>query len=343
MYLNIDDRQPDEEEPDAAPPPRDGIQFFLPYWVLAGVASVAAHALLIVIAIVLPALLPARNVQLTPLEQQAAEARAREAEARRMVFVQPRSEFEARRPPEMVQPSDRDRQAQALERAPNPTNPLPFSRGNTPDMYAAPEVQPPQPALQPHSPQAEPAPPAPPSAAEQSRNDDGAPGETTRDPGFAFQGQTGPNGRTADGGGRSGLGDRLGDAMRNVQRYYSAEQAFENPQGGGGEFGSAIQFDTKGVEFGPWIRRFIAQIKRNWFVPYAAMAMHGQVVVTFNVHKNGSITDVMVAGQSGVDAFDHSSFNAITASNPTQALPPEYPSDKAFFTVTFFYNETPPR
>ena len=27
--------------------------------------------------------------------------------------------------------------------------------------------------------------------------------------------------------------------------------------------------------------------------------------------------------------------------NPTQPLPPEYPSDKAFFTVTFFYNETP--
>jgi hypothetical protein len=29
-------------------------------------------------------------------------------------------------------------------------------------------------------------------------------------------------------------------------------------------------------------------------------------------------------------------------SNPTQPLPPEYPSDKAFFTVTFLYNEMPP-
>ena len=28
------------------------------------------------------------------------------------------------------------------------------------------------------------------------------------------------------------------------------------------------------------------------------------------------------------------------SSNPTQPLPPEYPSEKAFFTVTFFYNET---
>ena len=34
--------------------------------------------------------------------------------------------------------------------------------------------------------------------------------------------------------------------------------------------------------------------------------------------------------------------NALAASNPTQPLPPEYPDDKAFFTVTFFFNETPP-
>jgi hypothetical protein len=26
-------------------------------------------------------------------------------------------------------------------------------------------------------------------------------------------------------------------------------------------------------------------------------------------------------------------------SNPTTALPPEYPDDRAFFTVTFHYNE----
>jgi hypothetical protein len=43
-----------------------------------------------------------------------------------------------------------------------------------------------------------------------------------------------------------------------------------------------------------------------------------------------------------VDAFTNSSFNAIAASNPTVPLPPEYPSDRAFITITFYYNETPP-
>jgi TonB family protein len=139
-------------------------------------------------------------------------------------------------------------------------------------------------------------------------------------------------------------GGGLGDALRNLQRYVQRD-TFENPQGGGGQFGPEIQFDTKGVEFGPWVRRFIAQVKRNWLpmIPYAAMMYKGHVVVTFNVHKDGSISDLSVVGPCPVDAFNTAAFGALKASNPTEPLPPEYPSDKAFFTVTFFYNETPPR
>ncbi len=96
------------------------------------------------------------------------------------------------------------------------------------------------------------------------------------------------------------------------------------------------------MDFGPWLRRFIAQIKRNWIVPYAAMTFKGHVSVTFNVHRDGSITDLAVVGPCAVEAFNNSSYGAMAASNPTQPLPPEYPSDHAFFTVTFFYNETPP-
>src|SRR5213079_2867965 len=146
--------------------------------------------------------------------------------------------------------------------------------------------------------------------------------------------QSGANGSRPLGGGS------LGDALRNLQRYVQKDQ-FENSQGGG-MFGPAIQFDTKGVEFGPWIRRFVAQVKRNWFIPYAAMSMKGHVVITFNVHKDGSITDLTVVGPSPVDPFNNAAFGALSASNPTVPLPPEYPSEKAFFTVTFFYNETPP-
>jgi TonB family protein len=67
------------------------------------------------------------------------------------------------------------------------------------------------------------------------------------------------------------------------------------------------------------------------------------VTLTFNVHRDGRITDLTVMQPSQVDAFNSSAFNALQGSNPTQPLPPESPSDKAFFTVTFYYNESPPQ
>lgn len=101
-----------------------------------------------------------------------------------------------------------------------------------------------------------------------------------------------------------------------------------------------IRFDTRGAEFGPWIRRFVVQIKRNWFVPYGAMSLSGHVVVTVNVHKDGAITDATVAGPSHIEDLDRAALGAV--SNPTLPLPAGYPDEKALFTITFFYNEAPP-
>jgi TonB family protein len=251
------------------------------------------------------------------------------------VFVQPRNDVKARRAPDRAEPSDQDRIARAPERAPKPENPLPKMRGNTPErvernVAQAPRGQgpAPDPAAAQQQARADPQPdPQPPSAIDPS-SAMSLPNATRS------SSQSGANGRSATAGGQ------LGDALRNLQRYVQRD-GFDNPQGGGGQFGPEIQFDTKGVEFGPWIRRFIAQVKRNWFIPYAAMSMKGHVVITFNVHKDGSISDLTVVGPCPVDAFNNAAFGALAGSNPTQPLPPEYPSEKAFFTVTFYYNETP--
>jgi lipoprotein NlpI len=49
----------------------------------------------------------------------------------------------------------------------------------------------------------------------------------------------------------------------------------------------------------------------------------------------------LVAGPSTIDAFNEAARRALAASNPTEALPSEYPREKAFFTFTFYYNESP--
>ena len=135
--------------------------------------------------------------------------------------------------------------------------------------------------------------------------------------------------------------DGLLGQVRETLRRSVNERTFGNVSGDTGRYGPEIQFDTKGVEFGPWIRRFIAQIKRNWLVPYAAMVMKGHTVITFNVHRDGAMSDLSVSKPASVESFNAAAFNALVASNPTQALPPEYPDDRAHFTVTFYYNELP--
>ena len=123
----------------------------------------------------------------------------------------------------------------------------------------------------------------------------------------------------------------LGDALKNLQQYVQNE-TFDNPQGGNDRPGAQIQFDTRGVEFGPWLRRFVAQVRRNWFIPQAALVLSGHVVLQFNIHRSGEITDLVVLRPSAVDAFTHAAYGAIVSSNPTAPLPPEYPLDKALFS-----------
>ena len=242
----------------------------------------------------------------------------------RFVFVQPKIDMKAPEPKPNVDLSDQDRRAQAPKRAAKPDNPVPFSQGNSaertdatpsvPERAKGPETQvkpddtPPQP--EPEERVAKVLPP---------RDDTGI----RRSPQVSRP-----------------VAGNLGEALRNLERYVQNE-TFQNPSGGANDPGATIQFDTKGVEFGPWLRRFVAQVRRNWFVPYAAMTFKGRVVLQFNIHKDGSITDLTVVGPCPIEAFNNAAFGALSASNPTQPLPAEYPSDKAFFTVTFFYNESP--
>jgi TonB family protein len=285
------------------------------------------HLLVVILILVAPRLpfvkaaQERRRQELAELEQARLE---QQRQAARFVFVQPRVDIAAPKPPPRADLSDVDRRARTVERAPNPANSLPFSRGNTAERMEAETPSPPQPRGAPAAPPAEPAPPPDPGALTLPDSLAGPP----RQDASRAQNQGSPSGVIAD-------------ALRNVQKYAQKDQ-FLNLQGGGvPEIAPSIQFDTKGVEFGPWLRRFVAQIRRNWFIPYAAMTMRGHVVVTFYVHKDGRITDVTVLKPSGIDAFTVSARNAIVASNPTIALPPEYPDDKAFFTVTFYFNETP--
>jgi len=318
IHFDFDDRYLDEQIVGAAISRREAV-----------LMSIVFHSLLLV-AMLLGPRIPFVKAMLerTPEEIQAMrELQQRDRpENRTFVFVQPKVDLEAPAPPPRAEASDKDRVAQTIQRAPNPTNTLPYSVGNSANRVEASEV------ARPRGPQS----PAPPSQGEVAQAP--PPPDTMRQLPAADTGLILPRENPTQAPAGSGA---LGEALRNLQKYVQQE-SLNNPNGGDtGKFGPFIQFDTKGVEFGPWIRRFVAQVKRNWNVPYAAMMLRGHVVLQFNVQKDGRITDVAVVGPSSVEGFNNAAAGAILASNPTEPLPPEYPAEKAFFTVTFYYNEEP--
>lgn len=318
MYFDFEDAHP--ETPTLMSPisRREGV-----------LLSIIAHLGLVILILLGPKIpflraLIERQDEAARQAREAALAHQRQQQPR-FVYIQPRVEMP---PPRSVAPqsvlSDRDRAALARERAQNPTNTQPFARGNTSERVDSDAARrPPRPADENAS--------APAAANGAEVLPDVAPNT------MAIPRDTPPPGR-----GRGRSTGVIGSALENLQRYATGEK-FDNMGGGAQEYGPQIQFDSKGVEFGPWIRRFVAQVKRNWFIPYAAMSMKGHVVITFYVHRDGRITELGVLGPSGVGAFDNAAYNALAWSNPTAPLPVEYPDDRAFFTVTFYYNETPPQ
>jgi TonB family protein len=315
IHFDFDDRYQDELVVGSAISKREGVLF-----------STLLHAL--IVGLILfgpswaflrpdPAELEARQQELLRQQQE------REREARRFVFVQPRVDFEAKTPPPRAELSDINRRSQAPQRVETPANPLPPSRGDSIERTESAPEERARGAETEIPPNTEP--PKPEPVEQIAKNLPPANTGIRRETDVS---------RPAPG--------RLGDALRNLERYVQ-NQTFNNPQGGANDPGSTIQFDTKGVEFGPWIRRFVAQVRRNWFIPNAAMSFKGRVVIQFNVFRNGHITDVRIVQPSSIEAFNRASYTAITTSNPTEPLPPDYPAPAISpMTVTFYYNEIPP-
>src|ERR1700722_12178383 len=121
MYLDFDDYRPDIQPIGRAISWREGI-----------LIAFIVHLLLVIVLLVLPKGVPDQNRRPIPLDLN---------EEKTMASVQPPNATPPRKPA-IGDSSDKDRNARP-PRAPNPTNPLPFSRGNSPERV---EISPPPPS-----------------------------------------------------------------------------------------------------------------------------------------------------------------------------------------------------
>src|SRR5439155_18015696 len=126
MYFDFEDYRPDISPVGSVISRREGV-----------LLAFIGHLLAVILLLLWPRLFPedprAKAARAASLQQQLRDQA-------RFVFVEPRVERPVPKPPPIGELSDRDRLARSPERAPKPTNPLPFSRGNTFERVDQPNV-----------------------------------------------------------------------------------------------------------------------------------------------------------------------------------------------------------
>jgi hypothetical protein len=196
MYFEIEDYRPDITPVGRAISWREGV-----------LLSIIFHLVVVILILLFPKFFhddsAARARAL--LAQQQEERRDRP----RFVFVAPRNDITAPKPRPQAEPSDKDRVARAPEPPKRPTNPLPFSRGNSPERV---EEPPPQQARgqgpTPEPPQGQQA-----QAQTQQQPEIKGPDSSSQ---MAFNTPKTPSQNTTGANGRSAGGGSLGDALRNL-------------------------------------------------------------------------------------------------------------------------------
>ncbi len=304
--------------------------------------STILHLIVLIIAIVKPDLL-------APAER---EAEVREEQDRLVLMVEPPAEPlilppipAAPQAQPQVQPQPQDSNRMVIPKATQPPPPdkqqdfqtdLPFSEGNTDEFYTEEDRE--EPGEEGELAETDDA--EADAQAEDARRiagllprDDftfhGARREPAARPEPSSPGGNGPRGQ--DGG---------GGPFEDIRRFMENKQ-FHNPEGGlvtGRD--NTLYYDDKGANFVPWIRRMLAEVRRNWLVPYSASFQYGHVAVAVSVDLNGDIDGLEIMIPSGTQGFDNAAQGALRAAD-LQPLPSDYPDDHFEFVLVFWYNERP--
>jgi TonB family protein len=99
--------------------------------------------------------------------------------------------------------------------------------------------------------------------------------------------------------------------------------------------------DSQGVDFTPYLRIILQNVRRNWMsiMPESVrQGRRGKVVIVFEISRDGTTPKVVFAEQSGVDSLDRAAVAAISMSNPFPPLPAQFKGSKIAVQFNFAYN-----
>ncbi len=145
-----------------------------------------------------------------------------------------------------------------------------------------------------------------------------------------------------------------GDAVRQA-----ADQAARN-HGQGGDYGVGapsahsgantgveVLSDTMGVDFNPYLRRILADIRRTWIplIPEEArppLNKQGETLIRFTILPDGRIAAMNLEGSSQDTAIDRAAWGGITGVGQFPPLPSSFKGPLLELRIDFLVNKTPP-
>jgi TonB family protein len=140
--------------------------------------------------------------------------------------------------------------------------------------------------------------------------------------------------------------DAIRDAMRGAMRGGGGEV----PSGPGGpvQAGATILTDTQGVDFNAYLRRIVADTKRNWepLIPQEVnppLLKRGVVGIRFTILQGGQIGAMTLETASGDVALDRAAWGAITSEGAFPPLPTQFHGPQIELRFVFMYNIQPPQ
>jgi TonB family protein len=146
-----------------------------------------------------------------------------------------------------------------------------------------------------------------------------------------------------------------GSSVNQAIRSAAASQPGTSVTFGGGEGGAGfrpkvdtrgameILSDTRGVDFGPYMKRLHVTVEDHWFplIPEVAlppMMKKGVVVIEFSIMKDGKIQGLRIISSSGDVALDRAAYGALMNAVPLPRLPGEFSGDFLQIRAAFYYN-----
>jgi len=110
--------------------------------------------------------------------------------------------------------------------------------------------------------------------------------------------------------------------------------------------GAEVLTDTMGWDYSAYLTRILQTIRQNWYniLPpsvFPPLRKQGKLTIEFVILRDGTVNGMTLHTSSGDVALDRAAWGSITASNPFEPLPKEFPGQNFGLRLFYFYNIEP--